>query len=236
MINGIKKIVKRNMPFLFTHYARLRDNYYHSISKLIDQEVKAIKRCITTKDKNNIIFIDCGCNDGTVLGKFVSYFPNAEFIGFEVQTELVVRARRKFGGNRRVSIYENGVSDRTRVSQLYLPKSYGVNFRGGASIIPKKVSADNLFQLRKILLIDLVEFLTSIREENAESFIVIKMDIEGAEYAIIKALHEKFLKSNSRLLDYLIIEWHDEILQSGEVRKDFYDMLKEMAVIRSNWV
>ena len=231
-----KKIVEKINPTLITNYIRYRDGYWRKMNSIIDDEVETIERCCAEVSKEKVVFIDCGCNDGTVLKRFSKYWTESEFFGFEVQKELVKVARKKFIQDKRINIFEVGVANNQRISELYLPKSYGVNFRGGSSILPNKIDVKNIHQTRNVLLIDFAEFLMDIRIRRPRDYLVVKMDIEGAEFEILADIFKRYESSGEKLLDYLIIEWHEKTLKGGDHVSNYEDMLEKMEVEVSQWV
>ena len=63
------------------------------------------------------------------------------------------------------------------------------------------------------------------------------MDIEGAEYQIIKKLKETYDKEKVYLIDYLMIEFHPKVINSESFSdKDVLKWLDQMNIVTSQWV
>ena len=223
-------------PVLALWLVRWKKNYFSKIEELTNNEIKNIRQVVERSGKKKCIFIDCGVNDGKVLSNFVSKLTNTKFIGFEVQSELVLIAKKRFKANKSVKIYEAGVGGETGLSTIYLPNSWGENFRGGTSILSNKIPSDKIDSECEVLLINFVDYLSSVRKKNPDANIIVKMDIEGAEYEIIDSLHSAYLYNKISLIDYLMIEFHPEVLVESSDQELYWDKLNSMKINTSIWI
>ena len=87
---------------------------------------------------------------------------------------------------------------------------------------------NDLQEVREIESINFVEYLKNQRKDGYD-YIVVKMDIEGMEYRIINKLWENYCKLNENLIDYLIIEFHPDVLD-GEKNDKYIDLIGKMNI------
>lgn len=229
--NKIIRPLKWVAPHQFTKLTRILIGLNDDLDKMVGMNLPTIADM--AKDKQNKLFVDCGVNEGFVLNRYMSSFEGFDFVGFEIQEELVPLARQSNPG---AEIINKAVSDKNGTIDIYLPKSYGPNFRGGASIEPNKIRDDNLHSKKEIEAIDFVEFLKGKTNTEDYDFIAVKMDIEGAEYRIIDALYRDYLETGVTLIDYLMIEYHPAVLPSPEMQTDYVKKLNDMKIVVSHWV
>jgi len=165
------------------------------------------------------IFIDCGCQLGqglkkickleNITNKWDVYSFEANPITFE-----------KIQKNQYVRYFNVAVSDNYGFYNFNCEKwddEHG--FMGGGSTLIKldDWKTERVYRTKPLYIqtvvptIDLSDFILSIKPE--EKSIIIKMDIEGSEYKILK----KFEKTNIfKYLKKIYIEFHDHILDNLE--------------------
>lgn len=143
------------------------------------------------------IFIDCGAHCGCSRRKWNKLHPGYEIFSFEPDPELCARNPQLI--NKAVSI-ENGGS---------LFYKFGID--GGSSLEKAradimKVRKPNYFPLEviEVATIDLNNFI--LTNFKSEDYVVLKLDIEGAEYKVLPHLIEH---GGINLVKELYIEWHD---------------------------
>lgn len=218
-------------PFLYTNVIRRLSGHNASLDKMVGLNLTRLNELSAMKQRK--LFVDCGVNEGFVLKRYVGKLSDFDFVGFEIQEELIPIAQR---ANPTVEIINKAISNVNGELTMYLPRSYGQNFRGGTSTEPNKVKKANLYEERKIQALRFVEFLKSKIESDGYDFVAVKMDIEGTEYKIIDDLYESFKKDGKRLVDCLMVEYHPEVL-AEESNQSLYDAkLVEIGVEVSHWV
>ena len=91
---------------------------------------------ISSQNRNKRLFIDCGVNEGVVM---LSYWKklrrNFDFVGFEIQSELIPIAAKAVPD---ANIFNKAIFDENSNVEIFLPKTFAVNYRGGTSIVPGK--------------------------------------------------------------------------------------------------
>lgn len=145
------------------------------------------------------IFIDCGAHKGESVehfgGKISDWVDYIKYC-FEPNLEL-----KKYFGNRKDVIYiPKIVWTKNSILAFYLSPNEG----GGSSIYKNKttgnLSANNYINVEAI---DFNEWLIKNTKEN--DFIILKMDIEGAEYPVLNKLMDE---DNLRRVNRLFVEFH----------------------------
>ena len=148
----------------------------------------------------NKIFIDAGANNGCSVRRFRSeYDKDCEFsiYSFEVEPKFYEEFKdidKHIFINKAVWV-SDGFMDFYRSDSKYID---------GGTLIKSKISG-NLDKKHpiKVETINFSEWV--LRTFLKEDYIILKMDIEGAEYSVL----EKMLEDNSiDYIDELWIEWH----------------------------
>ena len=155
--------------------------------------------------KMDKIFIDCGANDCHQQYD-IDYIKGFKIIAFEPNPKF----KNSFDGRPDIVFYPYAVWIKNSKLDFYVEET-----SIGCSLLPSKIEKDSgmtqqqkdksLNNPIKVESIDLAEYITSTY--NKEDLIIIRMDIEGAEYEVIKHL------INTKCIDYineLWVEFHDE--------------------------
>lgn len=131
----------------------------------------------------NKIFIDCGAHCGeSILEAKRRFGNNIKIYSFEANTNLAKALQNHFEGDDNVTIENKAVWVEDSFIEFYL----STNFSDGSSLYKEKVSggvSENLFV--KVPCIDLDSFIKSF---NDDDYIILKLDVEGAEYEILNKL------------------------------------------------
>ena len=143
------------------------------------------------------VFINVGAGKGSDIDGFLKIDPsysNWEIFAFECNPELIKTISKKYPNIQLIPLAASTVD---QSSKLYLGNSY-VN----SSLISSKI---NVFEERylEVGTIDISKWLMD--NFKKEDYIILTLDIEGAEYPII----EKMINDGSLdLIDELYIEFH----------------------------
>lgn len=171
------------------------------------------------------IFLDCGTHMGEGLSKFIEQYnmdENWEIYSFEPN----------------VFLWQEHVFQNMHDNIYYINKAIYVNDEyvtfniaypnTDASSIYKKHIGENYHGSIEVECLDLSKFI--LNNFSKDDFIVIKMDIEGAEYAVLR----KMIKDKSmNYINDLYVEFHshkDEyaILENGENKDSTFRLIKEI--------
>lgn len=118
-------------------------------------------------------------------------------------------------------------------------KNLGFDLKaGGATNImehewskPYYINDSDLDKSINVNCIDFSEYLQNNIQKN--DFVICKMDIEGAEYEVLK----KLIKENTiDLIDELYIEWHNHLLKSNYDNNEFIKEITNRNIKIYNWI
>ena len=167
------------------------------------------------------IFIDCGSYDGCSVRKFNDLYdkdndyeyycfegnPNL-FIWHPVNDRCVFHRNIVYSSNDTVDFFIHDVSGGSTVSK---EKHQGY--------IDKYQTPSHIVKYNPVILSSFIE-----RNFKKDDYIVLKLDIEGAEFAVLEDLIEK------RYLEYInkiFIEWHTEGRTDRESPKAFIEAFEK---------
>lgn len=162
---------------------------------------------------NKKVFIDCGANLGQSIDNFINHWPDWEeytILSFEANPNLVSEFDR-FKSIKNINFENSAVWTYDGVLDFYL----STDGNAGSSIIKNKITGRLDNNPKQVKCVDLDRV---IRQFSVEDFIVLKIDIEGAEYELLEHL---LSKNTFELVDKLYIEFHTKkvhkTLQDNEV-------------------
>ena len=226
-------VVKPINPMVASKVYRSLTGYSNYLNKLIDEETTAIAAAAAGAKKP--VFVDCGVNEAVVLEKFMSRLQQFRFVGFEIQEELIPVARERAPD---ATILNQAVSDSNDDIEIFLPRSFGPNYRGGSTTVATKIDDDKLLEKRVCKAVRLVDFLRKLRDEDGHDFVVVKMDIEGAEYPVIDDLERdaSTRDGQSGLIDYFMVEFHPQVLPDPGKQQSYEDRIGGMGIPLRIWI
>ncbi len=148
------------------------------------------------------IMIDCGANVGVVTQAFADL--RATVYSFEPNPYAFNRLRDRFQSVQNVTCFQKAVLDRTTVIRLYLhehAQQDQVVWSTGSSIIEEKNNVDPKTFV-DVEAIDLSQFVLDLKT----SITLLKMDIEGAEYATLTKLINTGAYAK---IEHIVVETHE---------------------------
>jgi FkbM family methyltransferase len=189
----------RNKTIVFFNGRKIRFSspfwFLHSIDEIFIQEV--YKFC---SEKESPYIIDCGSNIGLSVIYFKTLFSKARVVAFEADPTVFDELRNNIG--------EYGYNDVSLVNAAVWTDNTTITFKSegsvGGMINPTGTSETNDVQVPAIRLKEYLE----------EEIDFLKIDIEGAEYLVLKDC--KALLSNVR---NLFIEYHEEKLDAQKLHE-----------------
>lgn len=151
------------------------------------------------------VFLDCGGNNGSSVRKFRKEFdPRARFHIFSFEPNPIYAER--YLDIPKHKLIAAAVHNRDGETQFYLDREDG----DGSTLFKNKLTRENggygvldLDEPTTVKSIDLSAWIA--RELEPSDNIVLKLDVEGAEYDIIEKMAQD--KTLSRI-SKLFIEWH----------------------------
>ncbi len=162
------------------------------------------------------VYIDLGANRGDTIRDFMARNPGFIAFGFEPTPELAARLRREFNGPTNVLVMECAAWIWDGVVELYL----GANSDQSSTVLPgKRVTPGWNVDYQLPRLVRALDFDRWLRENTAEDDeIVLKMDIEGAEYKVLSRCIDTGSIARVKLAR---VEWHwDRYPSVGKVEHD----------------
>ncbi|MDE1996163.1 MAG: FkbM family methyltransferase [Rhizobiaceae bacterium] len=161
------------------------------------------------------IYIDLGSNHGVTIDNFLRQNPDFTVYGFEPARQLADELRRKFAGNKNVHILECAAWIENGTTTFY---PGGPSDESSTLIIGKSLRSPWTIDYHKgypVPSVDLAKWLEENTSEN--DLVVMKMDVEGAEYRILSRMIQTGAVSR---LKEIRVGWHwdrypNEITQDG---------------------
>jgi FkbM family methyltransferase len=128
--------------------------------------------------KPNIIF-DIGANNGGWTASALEYFPNANYVLFEPQVNLVENINNRFSSQPNVKCYAVGVGHQKDVLQFTIhDRDDSCNFR-----MTEEEAAERGYKQIKVPVVAIDEF---IEEQKLPFPDILKIDAEGIDLQVIK--------------------------------------------------
>ena len=170
------------------------------------------------------IFIDCGANDGNSIRKFNSeYGYDYHIHSFECNPKLYDTLSKLKSEN--VHVYNQAVWTYNGDINFYIGDIHS------SSLIKKKITGNlDINNPVKVPCVDIAQF---IRQFHIDDYIILKLDIEGAEYAVIEHLYKT---DTLKYINKLYGEWHArKIKLPASEHTKINDMVLESKLIMYNW-
>lgn len=150
------------------------------------------------------IYIDLGANVGDTIATFAEWHPSHLIWGFEANPQMVKPLRERFKGNSKVKILHKAAWVADGSITLFLGHPLSSTVMEGKASMPQAPE----FEIRydkwvEVGSVDLATWL--LKKFTLDDDVTVKMDIEGAEYPVLRRMIET---KAIRLVDLLICEFH----------------------------
>ena len=206
---GVPKIIRKlvlahlkDRPTEYTRANRVLSGFERRLRYSVTQAARQILDC--GKAAATPCFVDCGFNEGDVLAKFAAALPGYSLAGYEIQRDLYEMVSARYPASQ---LKNAAVSDRAGTTELFQPRNFTYSVRGGTTIMADKL---NERDVERTAIVDCVDFRAELQEiRKNHDFVVVKMDIEGAEYHVL----ERVFEGGELLIDFLIIEFHPKSVE-----------------------
>lgn len=181
------------------------------------------------------IFLDCGANRGqSILGAKNQFGSDIEVYSFEAVPVLYNKLVDKWKNDTKVHLYNNAVWDKEDTVKIYISTEWSDASTLYLEKSDRKINKNIYSEVKSI---DLSEFIKN--NFNPNDYIILKLDIEGAEYDVLYHL------AKTNILSYvnkLWGEWHldkfprDYIIEHLGYKQDFiFDKLEELKLPFKDW-
>jgi FkbM family methyltransferase len=162
------------------------------------------------------IFVDCGFNAGEMLERFAKALPDFQFYGFEVNSQYFAERAAELQKRHPniLGLNFSAVSDHDGTASFHIAGQKKGVLRAEATTILPDFHEDQFIQegTYEVPAIDFSRWLKEMVARHTEAdgskpFVVVKMDIEGAEYAVLEELvHYRTVA----LISELMVEFHTQ--------------------------
>lgn len=174
-----------------------------------ESRIKYLPSMVDLSSKNRLIYVDLGARDfdSSIGTWFLRQYPkqNRTFEIYAVEADAAFHAQ--YRGRRGVTLlpYAAWVRNETVVfgSKPIVVKDKVWRMRPFGRIEGEKAAEDKMSEVVRVAAFDFVDWLK--RTVTAEDFVVVKMDVEGTEIALIKELVKR---GAICLIDELFMECH----------------------------
>lgn len=182
-------------------------------------------------------FIDGGANLGQAYDFFSQKYPDRDFFLYEINSNCFETLRNKCDGLENVKVFNKGLYSEQKTLDVYSvnPEQYQQSNQGVSLIEKHNSNHYNAQTVDTVECVDIHSLITELNERYDD--IVLKLDIEGSEYPVLKRLLEH---PNLSKISEIYVEWHaqysDELEDFLGLRKqDLLDGLLEKNIKHHEW-
>lgn len=196
--------------------------------------ISAIRlRPLLKKVNANSLFVDCGANRGDISALFAD--RGANVVAFEPDPLAYRYLSDRFNGVTNVRCIQKGVDANSGKGKLFFHSDRSQRedqaFTVSSSIVEEKSNIDKKNAV-EIELIDLDDYIRQLDRDVD----VLKMDVEGAEIAIL----EKMIANETyRKVGLMLVETHEKRIPSHREKvKELQNIINQKKIdnIKLNWI
>lgn len=181
------------------------------------------------------IFLDCGANRGqSIVGAKKQFGPDVEIYSFEAVTILFNKLLDKWKHDPKVHLHNLAVWDKNDKVKIYISTEWS---DASTLYLDKKDRKIDEQLYNEVDSIDLSEFIKN--NFTPEDYIILKVDIEGAEYDVLYHLAQTGVMS---YLNEIWGEWHldkfpiDRVINDLGPKQDYiFEKLFEYKLTFKDW-
>ena len=192
-----------------------------SVKHRVAHRYNAVRRAPQVRSARRRVFIDCGANTCTALRGFVKQFPGFEFFAFEAQPDLAAEGESVIRElpDTKIQHFSKAVWTRNEEISLYLATHWGPNHRGASTLVTGHIPTRSAIDYSSPVPVEAIDFSSWLAENFvSEDYVIVKMDIEGAEYDVLEKV---IADGNMPLIDELIVEFHHQVIEDvSQARHD----------------
>ncbi|MFA7273186.1 MAG: FkbM family methyltransferase [Crocinitomicaceae bacterium] len=177
------------------------------------------------------IILDVGSNRGQSIDFFNKTFQNTRIIGFEPNKELFQFLVRKYLNYQNIELINKGASDNNGSRTFYvnqLDETSSFEELNYDSIYLKKkarlLGVKSKEIIKQELIVEVIELSEFIKAKNLIDIFLLKIDVEGHEYSVLKGL---FSKKNDFKIHHIQLENHQDDMYINNSFKKIEELLYE---------
>ena len=218
----IEKLIKSNIYFLY--YSNFIIKFLSFILLPLEDDWKGFKKI---KISANQKIIDIGAHWGESYIVFRKYFKNMIYC-YEPNPNSFRYLKRKTLNDPKTKVYNYGISSKNMKKKLFFP-SCGKNeltLWGNDNIknLKKRLKTKNYLNLKNLNFISKYCFFRKI--PNINNVGIIKIDVEGAEFEVLKGIKKKIL-NNTKIIFIEFNENNFKKIVSFLLKFNFYPYVYE---------
>lgn len=157
------------------------------------------------------VFIDCGAHCGESILEAKKRFDDIEIISFEANSNLSRLLQDKFKDDDKISIENKAVWIEDSTLDFYI----SLDWSDGSSIYKEKISGGINENVKiQVPCFDLSSFIKN--NFNEDDYIILKLDIEGAEYEVLNKIIED---GTYKIINEFHGEFHPNKVNLDNVKK-----------------
>lgn len=222
-LQSVKKIWRKKADLLFKRS-------FNNSQGIAKGKVLHILRSLQI-NKNDVI-LDLGANIGDITALFTT--TEARIYAFEPNPFAFYVLKQRFMNEDRVYCRPQAVSDQKGIKRLYLHENSEqdqVYWSTGSSLLANKGNVNR----NKFVEVEAVDIL-DVLDEIQGRIKLVKMDVEGMEYRILKRLIDSTAIDK---IDHLWVETHEQKIpelktEAQEIKRRIQE--KELLKIRMDWI
>lgn len=171
------------------------------------------------------VYIDCGAHKGKTIKAFVhsKEYSQHDFEIYAFEPNPYAKVHKKTG----IKVIQAAIWTEDGQMEFYIPKKR-IGGQGG-TLLKEKSSGD--LDKNNPILVASINFGKWIRETfSPDDYLVVKMDVEGAEYAVLESM---FVDGSIRYIDKLYLETHwQRVGVPEEKNRELMDRLDDLPTLK----
>ena len=182
-----------------------------------------------SKKKSKKIFIDGGAHMGNSTSLFINKYPSShEYKIYSFEPNYLCKG----GVGPNVTLYRNAIWIADGKGEFYINRKKTPLFQDGSSLIKSKQTGG--LTKHNPLEVKTIDFSKWIMDTfDKDDYIILKLDIEGAEYKVIEKMFED---GSIEYIDKFYAEWHwNKIGMDKKEHDALMEKLKEIDLSPIFW-
>lgn len=172
------------------------------------------KKIMDALNSNPIIF-DVGAYHGHVASRYKSLFPDSTIYCFEPFAESFKHLHANFSNNPSFKLFQLGLSDTSGKSFFHSNQFEMTNSILESDVKGNLTWGDGLLETKEVVEIETKTIDQVVSELGIESIDILKMDVQGAEFKVIKGAENFLAKGGVKMVYTEIITMPTYIGQLG---------------------